>query len=100
MLGTLVLIGDDAARNGSAWRDGRGLASPSAPLMRSIVPLIFLLFVIPGIVFGYVSGSVQEPSRHHPGHGQGHERHGLLHRHGLLRRPVHLRLRRSRTSAR
>jgi aminobenzoyl-glutamate transport protein len=27
--------------------------------MRSIVPLIFLLFVIPGIVFGYASGSVK-----------------------------------------
>ena len=42
---------------GSSWRDSAGeLASPSAPLMRSIVPLIFLLFIIPGIVFGYASG--------------------------------------------
>jgi p-aminobenzoyl-glutamate transporter AbgT len=29
---------------------------PGAPLMSSIVPLIFLLFIIPGIVHGYVSG--------------------------------------------
>ena len=28
----------------------------SAPLMRSIVPLIFLLFWVPGIVYGYLSG--------------------------------------------
>ncbi len=29
---------------------------PSAPLMHAIVPLIFLLFVLPGVVHGYVSG--------------------------------------------
>lgn len=34
------------------------LTANSAPLMRSIVPLIFLLFVIPGIVYGYVAGSI------------------------------------------
>jgi aminobenzoyl-glutamate transport protein len=42
----------------SAWRDANGaLASFSAPIMRSIVALIFLLFLIPGIVFGYVAGT-------------------------------------------
>lgn len=30
----------------------------SAPLMQSIVPLIFLLFLIPGAVYGYVAGTV------------------------------------------
>jgi len=41
----------------SPWRDANGaLASFSAPIMRSIVALIFFLFLIPGIVFGYVSG--------------------------------------------
>ncbi len=34
------------------------LTANSAPLMLSIVPLIFLLFIIPGIVFGYVAGTV------------------------------------------
>ena len=29
---------------------------PGAPLMKMIVPLIFLIFVIPGLVHGYVSG--------------------------------------------
>lgn len=29
---------------------------PGAPLMRSIVPLIFLFFIFPGIVHGYISG--------------------------------------------
>jgi aminobenzoyl-glutamate transport protein len=31
----------------------------SAPLMQTIVPLIFLFFLLPGIVHGYVSGSVK-----------------------------------------
>jgi aminobenzoyl-glutamate transport protein len=34
------------------------LTANSAPLMLSIVPLIFLLFIIPGIVYGYVAGTV------------------------------------------
>lgn len=34
----------------------------SAPLMQSIVPLIFLLFIIPGTVYGYVAKTV---SSHH-----------------------------------
>ena len=42
---------------GSALRSPEGeITSFSAPLMKSIVPLIFILFVIPGIVFGRVSG--------------------------------------------
>lgn len=33
------------------------LTSFTAPVMRSIVPLIFLLFVIPGVVYGYMAGT-------------------------------------------
>ncbi|MFC6439114.1 AbgT family transporter [Bowmanella sp. JS7-9] len=36
--------------------DGQ-LASFAAPVMRSIVPLIFLLFILPGVVYGYMSGA-------------------------------------------
>ncbi|MEZ5558691.1 MAG: AbgT family transporter [Pseudomonadales bacterium] len=44
----------------SAWRGPGGeLATSAAPLMRSIVPLIFLLFLLPGVVYGYVSGTVR-----------------------------------------
>jgi len=44
----------------SAWRDANGnLATFGAPIMRSIVALIFLLFLIPGIVFGYVAGTLK-----------------------------------------
>lgn len=57
---SLVVLLVTTLPGGSPWRDAAGdLASPSAPLMRSIVPLIFLLFIIPGMVFGYVSGSVK-----------------------------------------
>ncbi len=55
-IGLLVLT---AFPETSAWRDAGGeLAASGAPLMRSIVPLIFLLFIIPGIVYGYVAGTV------------------------------------------
>ena len=49
-----VTVPDD-----SAWRapDGQ-LASGAAPLMRSIVPLIFLLFLLPGVVYGVLAGTV------------------------------------------
>lgn len=42
----------------SALRDPEGdITSFAAPLMQSIVPLIFLLFWLPGAVYGYVSGA-------------------------------------------
>ncbi len=40
----------------STLRDANGsLTSFSAPLMQSIVPLIFIFFVLPGVVFGYLT---------------------------------------------
>jgi len=46
--------------SGSAWRaPGGELAASAAPLMQSIVPLIFLFFLIPGVVYGYVAGAVK-----------------------------------------
>ncbi|MEM7079288.1 MAG: AbgT family transporter [Pseudomonadota bacterium] len=35
------------------------ITSFAAPVMQSIVPLIFLLFIIPGTIYGYVAGTVQ-----------------------------------------
>jgi aminobenzoyl-glutamate transport protein len=35
------------------------LTASAAPLMQGIVPLIFLLFLIPGVVYGYVAGTVR-----------------------------------------
>jgi aminobenzoyl-glutamate transport protein len=31
----------------------------SAPIMQSIVPLIFLLFLLPGVIYGYVAGTFE-----------------------------------------
>ncbi len=59
LLGIVILI-VTAFPSGSPWRDAGGdLVSTAAPLMRSIVPLIFLLFLVPGVVFGVVSGSIK-----------------------------------------
>jgi para-aminobenzoyl-glutamate transporter family len=42
----------------SPMRDAEGsLTSFSAPIMQSIVPLIFLLFLLPGVVYGFMSGT-------------------------------------------
>ncbi len=35
------------------------LTAFSAPIMQSIVPLIFLLFIVPGTIYGYVAGTVK-----------------------------------------
>ncbi|WP_163933222.1 AbgT family transporter [Paraferrimonas sp. SM1919] len=44
----------------SPWRGADGsLTAFSAPLMKSIVPLIFLLFLIPGVVYGIVIGTIR-----------------------------------------
>lgn len=46
-----------AAPGDSAWRDEQGeITSLAAPLMSSIVPLIFVIFLIPGIIYGLMSG--------------------------------------------
>jgi para-aminobenzoyl-glutamate transporter family len=42
----------------SPMRDAEGnLTTIAAPVMKSIVPLIFLLFLLPGVVYGYMSGT-------------------------------------------
>lgn len=60
MLIGLVLLFATAFPEGSAWRDieSGSLTSFQAPIMRSIVSLIFLLFLVPGIVFGIVAGTM------------------------------------------
>src|SRR5690606_22998297 len=45
---------------GSAWRSASGaLTANDAPLMRSIVALIFLLFLLPAIAYGVAAGTVK-----------------------------------------
>ncbi|MEW9798689.1 AbgT family transporter [Alteromonas sp. CYL-A6] len=58
--GGIVLLAVTASLDTSPWRgDDGSLTSFSAPLMRSIVPLIFLLFLIPGLVYGVVIGTIR-----------------------------------------
>lgn len=58
IIGLVVLFFAASAENTPLADPVTGeLASFSAPLMQMIVPLIFLLFILPGIVHGYVSGN-------------------------------------------
>jgi aminobenzoyl-glutamate transport protein len=56
----IVLLVLAAAPVDSPLRSPEGeLTAFTAPLMRSIVPLIFLLFLIPATAYGYVAGTVK-----------------------------------------
>ena len=56
----IVILVLTSAPSGSVLRAPDGsLTASTAPLMQSIVPLIFLLFLIPGVVYGYVAGTVK-----------------------------------------
>jgi len=58
MIGFLALLAAWAFPLGSPLRDPSGnLTTFAAPLMRSIVPIIFLVTVLPGTVYGYLSGT-------------------------------------------
>jgi aminobenzoyl-glutamate transport protein len=60
MGGLLVLLAVLSAPAGSPLRSPDGqIAVNTAPLMRSIVPLIFLLFLIPSVVYGLIAGTVR-----------------------------------------
>ena len=60
MLAGVALLALASAPQNSAMRSPDGqLTAAAAPLMQAIVPLIFLLFLIPGVVYGYVAGTVK-----------------------------------------
>lgn len=57
IVASLGLLVATAWPAGSPWRGPEGaLTAVSAPLMQAIVPLIFVLFLVPGVVYGYASG--------------------------------------------
>jgi aminobenzoyl-glutamate transport protein len=75
VVGIGILIGT-ALPADSAWRAADGdLTASTAPMMRAIVSLIFLLFLIPGVVFGVVSGSMK--SSKDMIEGMTHSMHGM-----------------------
>jgi aminobenzoyl-glutamate transport protein len=55
LLGIGLLVALSVPGNSALRSDKGSLTAFSAPLMQSIVPLIFLLFLLPGLVHGYVS---------------------------------------------
>lgn len=61
MVASLVLLVLSILPEGSAWRAPatRELTHATAPLMQSIVGLIFIFFLIPGVVYGYVAGTAK-----------------------------------------
>jgi len=61
MLVSGLLLVWSASGADSAWRGTDGLlTSATAPLMQSIVGIIFVFFLIPGVVYGYASGSAKD----------------------------------------
>jgi len=59
LFGVIIMI-ITAWPDHSPWRDTTGdLTSGTAPMMRSIVSLIFLLFILPGYVYGVVAGTIK-----------------------------------------
>lgn len=60
MLAGVLLVAASALPADSAWRGPAGsLTEAGAPMMRAIVALIFVLFLLPGIVYGWLSGSMR-----------------------------------------
>ena len=60
MLAALILLTLAAWPAESAWRGSSGsLTDFDAPLMKSIVALIFVLFLLPGVVYGIAAGTVK-----------------------------------------
>ncbi len=54
-----LLVGASLPANSPLRSPEGSLTASTAPLMQSIVPLIFLFFLIPGVVYGYRAGTVK-----------------------------------------
>ncbi len=57
MLAGIIVLVAVLVPESSPMRDSQGkLATIQAPVMQSIVPIIFLLFLLPGVVYGFMAG--------------------------------------------
>ena len=59
LLAGLAALWYFAAPADSPFRDKGSLTDHNAPMMKSIVPLIFLLFLIPGTIYGAIAGTIK-----------------------------------------
>jgi aminobenzoyl-glutamate transport protein len=57
LIGVGLLVAVCVPQGSPLRAPGGGLTDFKAPLMQSIVPLIFILFLIPGVAHGYASGT-------------------------------------------
>ncbi len=57
LAGILALVVLSIPENSALRAENGDLTAFTAPLMKMIVPLIFLIFLLPGMVHGYVSGT-------------------------------------------
>jgi aminobenzoyl-glutamate transport protein len=57
-IGIMLLIAAVYPQDSPLRATNGAITAFSAPIMQSIVPLIFLLFIIPGTIYGYVAGTV------------------------------------------
>jgi len=60
VLGIVALVASVYPETSPLRSPAGEITSFSAPLMHSIVPLIFILFIIPGVVYGRVSGTFKQ----------------------------------------
>ncbi len=59
LIGLIVVIATVIPES-SPWRDADGVAIAfGAPIMRSIVPLLFVLFIMPGLIYGRIAGTIK-----------------------------------------
>ena len=59
LIGLIIVIGTVIPES-SPWRDADKVAIAfGAPIMRSIVPLLFVLFIVPGLIYGRVAGTIK-----------------------------------------
>ncbi|MFM7055484.1 MAG: AbgT family transporter [Planctomycetota bacterium] len=59
LLAGLIALWFAASPADSPFRDKGSLTDHNAPMMKSIVPLIFLLFLIPGALYGAIAGTIK-----------------------------------------
>lgn len=59
MIVGLVILFATIWPSDSPWRSPDGVVVAfGAPIMRSIVPLLFILFIIPGLIYGRIAGTI------------------------------------------
>ncbi|MDX1480716.1 MAG: AbgT family transporter [Woeseiaceae bacterium] len=60
MLIGLIVLFATIFPGGSPWRNPSGtVVAFNAPIMQSIVPLLFIFFVVPGLIYGRIAGTIR-----------------------------------------